>query len=48
MKWGIVTVQLTFNAAETDLNKLQLQYRRADATKRAYAQKTQVLINRDQ
>lgn len=47
MKWDVVTAQHIFNAAETDLSKLQLQYRRADATMRADAQKTQSLINKD-
>ncbi|KAI3357284.1 hypothetical protein L3Q82_015738, partial [Scortum barcoo] len=32
---------------ETDLNKLQMQHRRADAAKRAYTEKTQGLICRD-
>lgn len=47
VKWGSVTVQYIFNAAETDLNKLQLQRRRTDATNRANTQKVQGLINRD-
>ncbi|XP_063734486.1 outer dynein arm-docking complex subunit 1-like isoform X2 [Eleginops maclovinus] len=33
--------------SETDLNKLQQQYRKAEGTKKAYTEKTQVLICRD-
>ncbi|KAK1898350.1 Coiled-coil domain containing protein 63 [Dissostichus eleginoides] len=33
--------------SETDLNKLQQQYRKAEGTKKAYTEKTQFLICRD-
>ncbi|XP_053173904.1 outer dynein arm-docking complex subunit 1-like [Scomber japonicus] len=38
---------MCFNAAETDLKRLQLQYRKAEEAKRAYCVKTQRLLYRD-
>ncbi|XP_074498778.1 outer dynein arm-docking complex subunit 1-like isoform X1 [Sebastes fasciatus] len=43
-----VRSQVPLNVSETDLNKLQLQYRRAEEAKREYTKKTQNLILRDE